>query len=156
MAEVSRGHSSPTRNQERPRANPCIGRMKARTEGAAGRPVHLMSARRPNQQLMLPFASEEPGEARAKRPQGVEAPRTVEGTESPVSSNDSLMEVICSSSNIQQALRRVAANPGAAGIDGMSVGDLAAHVAHHGSEIKSLWTKLGLLNLQSTGRALTT
>lgn len=94
-----------------------------------------MSARRPNQQLMLPFASEEPGEARANRLQGVEAFRTADGTESPVTSTNRIMEEICSLRNIQQALRRVVANKGAPGVDGMSVGDLKAHLIHHGPGI---------------------
>jgi hypothetical protein len=46
-----------------------------------------MTVRRPNQQLMLPFATPEPGEARAPRPQGVETATAAEEAESPVTSH---------------------------------------------------------------------
>ena len=94
-----------------------------------------MNAKRPNQQLMLPFATQGPGEARAQRPQGVEALKTAEEAERPVTSNDALMEAVCSNSNVQAALRHVVANKGAPGVDGMTVHKLEAYWNDHRSQI---------------------
>jgi RNA-directed DNA polymerase len=94
-----------------------------------------MNAKRPNQQLLLPFAMPEAGEARDRHSQGVEAFSATEKTESLVISNDSLMEAICSERNVQEALRRVVANRGAPGVDGMEVGELREYLAQHGPEV---------------------
>ncbi len=109
--------------------------MKARTAGAVIRNFHLVSAMRPNQQLMLSFATPEAGEACAPRSQGVEALAAREVTEHPVMSNDTLMEIICSDDNVQQAMRRVRPNKGVPGIDGMTVYELGSHWGRHGSQI---------------------
>ena len=96
-----------------------------------------MNAKRPNQQLMLPFATQGPGEARVRRPQGVEALRTTEEAESPVASSDTLMEAIGSNSNVQKALRQVVANKGAPGVDGITVHELEAYWVAHRSQMVS-------------------
>ena len=52
---------------------------------------------------------------------------------------ESLMEKICNSSNLNQAYKRVKANKGAAGVDGMTVEDLFAWIGEHkASLIESL------------------
>lgn len=95
-----------------------------------------MNARRPNQQLRLPFTQAEPGEARdAPLRQGVEAFVTPSASESPAPSAASLMETICSVRNLAEAMRRVIANKGAPGVDGMTVHDLAGHWRRHWPEI---------------------
>lgn len=96
-----------------------------------------MDARRPNEQPWLPFTREESGEARAPSRQGVEASITSCDHESPATSVMGLMEAICSTSNVSEAMRRVIANRGAPGVDGMSVHGLEDHWRQHGPEVAS-------------------
>ena len=49
---------------------------------------------------------------------------------------EALMEEICRQQNLEEALRRVRANKGAPGIDGMTVEDLVAHLQQHWSTIR--------------------
>jgi hypothetical protein len=73
-----------------------------------------MNAKRPNQQLRLPFEPQPPctraeaGEARFPSRQGVEASTTPSGSESPAPSCTALMEAICSPQNLPRlrAVRR--------------------------------------------------
>lgn len=87
-----------------------------------------MDVKRQNHQLMLPFTEIETGEARGNHRQGAEASKAACETERPVSSTQAMMEVICSSENMTTAMRRVCTNKGAAGVDGMTVGELANHL----------------------------
>src|SRR3972149_139094 len=103
-----------------------------------------MNARRPNPQLRLPFGPPapftcaEPGEARASSRQGVEASITSSECESPASSSATgLMEALCSPQNMSEAMRRVIANKGAPGVDGLTVRELADHWKRHGPTIVS-------------------
>ena len=96
-----------------------------------------MNAKRPNQQLMLPFTSAETGETRTPRRQGVEARVPPSETENPVASTTTMMENLCSSENMDRALRKVIANKGAAGVDGMTVYALERHWKQHATEIVS-------------------
>ena len=96
-----------------------------------------MNAKRPNQQLVLPFAAMETGAARAPTQQGVEAFTTPTEAESPVVSTTTMMEDLCRSENMDRALRKVIANKGAAGVDGMTVFALERHWKQHGPEIMS-------------------
>ena len=45
------------------------------------------------------------------------------------------LEAILESANLNQAWKRVAANKGSAGVDGMEVGDLRAHLFEQGPEL---------------------
>ena len=65
---------------------------------------------------------------------GVEGPVTPPEIESPAASA-AMMEALCSSRNLSQAIRRVIANKGAAGVDGMTVNELEAHWRRHGPKI---------------------
>ena len=47
------------------------------------------------------------------------------------------MEAICEPVNLRQALKRVKANKGAAGADGMSVSELPEHLRHNWPELKA-------------------
>lgn len=47
------------------------------------------------------------------------------------------MEAICEPVNLRQALKRVKANKGAAGADGMSVSELPEYLKHHWSKLKA-------------------
>src|SRR5258708_12745555 len=46
------------------------------------------------------------------------------------------MAVVCETRNLKRALRRVKANKGSPGVDGMRVDQLARHVIGHGNEIR--------------------
>ena len=96
-----------------------------------------MNAKRPNQQLVLPFAAMETGAVRSPTQQGVEAITTPTEPESPVVSTTTMMEELCSSENMDRALRKVIANKGAAGVDAMTVYALERHWKQHGPEIMS-------------------
>ena len=95
-----------------------------------------MGVTRQNDQLMLPFTEVEAGEARGNPRQGAEASKAAYETERPVSSTQAVMEVICSSKNMATAMRRVRTNKGAAGVDGMTVRDLANHLKVHWPRIQ--------------------
>lgn len=77
-----------------------------------------------------------PGEARVIRLPGAEAGLAHPEEESP-SSGDNLMEVILSPENLKQALKRVKANKGAAGIDGMNVHELPEYLKLHWGELRT-------------------
>lgn len=47
------------------------------------------------------------------------------------------MEAICEPVNLKQALKRVKANKGAAGSDGMRASDLPDYLKHHWPELKA-------------------
>ncbi|HAU2961171.1 TPA: group II intron reverse transcriptase/maturase, partial [Salmonella enterica subsp. diarizonae] len=74
------------------------------------------------------------GEAPNPAPSGAETAQAQPERESP-SSGDSLMEAILSQENLRQALKRVKANKGAPGVDGISVSELPEH-------LKRLWPEL--------------
>ena len=50
---------------------------------------------------------------------------------------DQVMEAVCEWTNIQQAVRRVKANKGSAGVDGMTVQHLPAHLKQHWPTIRA-------------------
>jgi retron-type reverse transcriptase len=57
------------------------------------------------------------------------------GNESPADT-ERLMEEVCERENCQQALRRVKANKGASGVDGMNVRELEEHLKQHWPAIR--------------------
>ena len=64
-----------------------------------------------------------------------ESPLAVHDPESPASTNR-LMEEVCERENLKEALRRVKANKGSAGIDGMTVGQLDDYLKQHWPAIR--------------------
>lgn len=76
------------------------------------------------------------GEALDAGSQGAETVQAPANRESP-SSAAWLMEAICEPVNLRQALKRVKANKGAAGADGMSVSELPDHLKHNWPELKA-------------------
>lgn len=76
------------------------------------------------------------GEAPDAGSQGAETVQAPTTRESP-SSTVWLMEAICEPVNLRQALKRVKANKGAAGADGMSVSELPEYLKHHWPELKA-------------------
>ncbi|MBJ6430975.1 group II intron reverse transcriptase/maturase [Enterobacter hormaechei] len=76
------------------------------------------------------------GEAPDTDPQGAETVQAPTTRESP-SSTAWLMEAICEPVNLRQALKRVKANKGAAGVDGISVSELPDYLKHHWPKLKA-------------------
>jgi len=82
-------------------------------------------------QLELPFESR--GEA-PKGKRSEEVPMAAYAIES--SGRDGLMERVVERSNLLTALKRVKSNKGSPGVDGMTVGELSAHLKEHWQEIR--------------------
>jgi RNA-directed DNA polymerase len=78
-------------------------------------------------QSSLDFSSSPTGEARTAGREGSESLRTMNGTESPAGI-DRMMEEIVERENLKEALRRVKANKGGPGVDGITVGQLDDHL----------------------------
>ncbi|MBK3824122.1 reverse transcriptase domain-containing protein [Paraburkholderia aspalathi] len=76
------------------------------------------------------------GEARMTAARGAEPMAANPETESP-SAYDRLMEEVCERGNLQRALKRVKANKGAPGVDGMTVQALPAYLREHWPSIRS-------------------
>src|ERR1035441_10944506 len=82
-----------------------------------------MDDRRQKNQLELAWGEEVKGEARKLILPGTESSAAKRGTESP-SLTESLMEEVCERENCKRALKRVKANKGSPGVDGMTVREL--------------------------------
>ncbi len=94
-----------------------------------------MGVRRQKNQLELAFQWKAKGEARSVQVGGTEAAVAKRGDESPTVS-DGLMEEVCERGNLEQALKRVQANKGGPGSDGMTVGQLAGYLSEHWPAIR--------------------
>jgi len=94
-----------------------------------------MSDKRQNNQLLLAFAGEYRGEAPNGLGGGTESFTAKRGTESPAI-GEQLMEEVCERENCKQALARVKANKGSAGVDGMTVQQLPEHLKQHWPAIR--------------------
>jgi hypothetical protein len=82
--------------------------------------MDLRSDKQQNIQLELDFSSAPAGEAREAGREETESLLTAHDTESPADTSR-LMEEVCERENLKEALRRVKANKGSAGVDGMTV-----------------------------------
>src|SRR5258708_18207653 len=91
--------------------------------------MDLKRDKRKNIQKKLDFPSEK-GEARRAGREETESSQTIHEPESPASTIR-LMEEVCGRENLLEALRRVKANKGSAGIDGMTVGQLSGYLKEH-------------------------
>src|SRR5215472_7222765 len=89
-----------------------------------------MSDKRQKNQLMLAFTDESRREALRVSAEGTESLTAKRGTESPAI-GEQLMEEVCGRENCKQALARVKANKGSAGVDGMTVQQLSEHRKQH-------------------------
>src|SRR5437773_4217054 len=85
--------------------------------------MNLRSDKRQNFQAKLDFSSTAPGEAQEPRGKEIESLPATHEHESPAST-DRMMEEICEWENLKEAMWRVKANKGGAGIDGMTVDEL--------------------------------
>jgi hypothetical protein len=89
-----------------------------------------MSDKRQKNQLLLAFAEENRGETPKGLGGGTETFTAKRGTESPAI-GEQLMEEVCGRENCKQALARIKANKGSAGMDGMTVQQLPEHLKQH-------------------------
>lgn len=90
---------------------------------------------RPKIQKLLAFPEESRDEVPTASGEGSEPSAAKREPERPAKF-EALMEEICERRNLEEALRRVRANKGAPGIDGMTVDDLAAHLKQHWPTIR--------------------
>ena len=95
-----------------------------------------MSDTRQNLQMKLDFRTEAKGEAPKPGPEATESLRAASEPESPART-DRLMEVVCERENLKEAVRRVKSNKGSAGVDGMTVDDVASYLAQHWPAIRT-------------------
>src|SRR5580704_11719583 len=97
--------------------------------------MNLKDDRQPNIQRELDFSSALTGEARKAGREETESSGAMSGTENPASTNR-LMEEVCERANLKEALRRVKANQGSAGVDGMTVGGISDYLTQHWPAIR--------------------
>ena len=91
----------------------------------------MSDKRQKNQlQMMLAFTDEGRSEAPKARREGTEPLTANCANESPAIPGQE-MEEVCQRENLKQALRRVKANKGSPGIDGMTVGELPDYLKLH-------------------------
>src|SRR5712692_10493373 len=94
-----------------------------------------MSDKRQKKQLKLAFMTEDRSEASTAVEEGTESPMAECKTESPAVS-EQLMEEVIERGNLREALRRVKANKGSPGVDGMRVDELAGYLKEHWTAIR--------------------
>jgi RNA-directed DNA polymerase len=92
--------------------------------------MSLRNDKRQNIQFELDFSCKPTGEARKAEGEETESLQTVKGPESPVGT-DRLMGEVCERENLKEALRRVKANKGSSGVDGMTVCQLTDYLKQH-------------------------
>jgi len=86
-------------------------------------------------QMLLAFAVEERSEAPKARREGTESFTAKRRLESPAPA-EQVMEAVCERANCLRALKRVKANQGSPGIDGMTVGELPGYLKQHWPAIR--------------------
>jgi len=94
-----------------------------------------MSGKRRKTQLFLAFMAEGRDEFPMAAMEGTEPCVAKRPSESPTQT-DSLMEEVCQRDNLWKALKRVQANKGAPGVDGMTVRDLPKYLKRHWPKIR--------------------
>jgi RNA-directed DNA polymerase len=97
--------------------------------------MDLRSDKQRNIQLELDFSSAPAGEAREAGREETESRLAAHDTESPADTSR-LMEEVCERENLKEALRRVKANKGSAGVDGMTVDELSDYLKQHWPAIR--------------------
>src|SRR5216683_5898451 len=97
--------------------------------------MSLKDDKQQNIQRQLDFSSALTGEAREAGREGTESSGAMNGTENPASTNR-LMEEVCERENLKAAMRRVRANQGSPGVDGMTVIGIKDYLKQHGPAIR--------------------
>jgi RNA-directed DNA polymerase len=96
----------------------------------------MSDKRQKNQlQMVLAFTDESRSEAPRVSGEGTESFTAERRTENPAI-GEQLMEEVCERENCKQALARVKANKGSAGVDGMTVQQLPEHLKQHWPAIR--------------------
>src|SRR5438874_10454309 len=94
-----------------------------------------MDDRRQKNQLVLAFMEVSRSESPRASVEGTESSAGKRGIESPANA-EQLMEEVCGRENCKQALKRVKANQGSAGVDGMTVQQLPEYLKQHWPAIR--------------------
>ena len=94
-----------------------------------------MGEKRRKIQCELAFPVKGRGEAPRVAGEGTESPVAKYVTESPAST-ERLMEEVCERNNLRKALKRVKANQGGPGVDGMTVSELTGYLKERWPEIR--------------------
>ncbi len=94
-----------------------------------------MGDKRQKNQLVLAFWEEDRGEAPKILPAGTESSGAKRGTENPAIT-EPLMEEVCERENCKRAWKRVKANKGSPGVDGMTVQELLGFLQQHWPTIR--------------------
>jgi RNA-directed DNA polymerase len=97
--------------------------------------MSLKDDKQQNIQTQLDFSFAPTGEAREASREGTESSGVTSGFESPAKT-DRLREEVCERENLKEALQRVKANKGSAGVDGMTVGQLTDYLKQHWPAIR--------------------
>ena len=97
--------------------------------------MSLKDDQQQNIQLRLDFSSALTGAARGVAGEETESSVATSGPKSPAKTQR-LMEEVCERENLKEALRRVKANKGSAGVDGMTVGRIADYLKQHWPAIR--------------------
>ena len=97
--------------------------------------MSLKDDKQQNIQKQLDFPDALTGEARETGREETESPSAASGTERPART-DRLMEEICERENLKAALQQVKGNKGSAGIDRMTVDQLADYLKQHWPAIR--------------------
>jgi RNA-directed DNA polymerase len=97
--------------------------------------MSLTDDKQQNIQKPLDFSDAPTGEARKAGREETESPSTMSGSESPAGTHH-LMEEICERENLKEALRRVKANKGSAGVDRMTVDGMTDYLKQHWPAIR--------------------
>jgi len=95
-----------------------------------------MSDKRQKNQLVLAFTDKSRSEAPRESAEGTESLTAKRGTES-LAIGEQLMEEVCERENCKQALARVKANKGSAGVHGMTVHELPEFLKQHWPAIRA-------------------
>ena len=98
--------------------------------------MDLKSDKQQNIQMELNFCSTPAGEACEAGREETESLLVTHGFENPANHNR-WMEEVCERDNLKEALRRVKANKGGAGVDGMTVDELDDYLKQHWPTIRA-------------------
>ncbi|RJO65970.1 MAG: group II intron reverse transcriptase/maturase [Myxococcales bacterium] len=94
-----------------------------------------MGVKRQKNQWGLAFSAEGRGEAPRAAGEGTETPVAKPQSESPAEA-ERLMEEVVKRENLEKAYKRVKANRGSPGVDGMTVAALGEHLKEHWPEVR--------------------
>jgi RNA-directed DNA polymerase len=94
-----------------------------------------MGRKRQKNQMLLAFMAEGRDEFPTAAVEGTELPVATQDSKSPTQT-DSLMEEVCQRDNLWKALKRVQANKGSHGVDGMTVKQLPGYLKRHWPKIR--------------------